>query len=499
MTNDAPLLAPADVGDSTMRVGVVTVPLRAIVALVERLARGPRLQGTVFTEENCIALVVQLSGREAMSWRVDERMRQNSGGHEARLCKLVARVALRIHADLYLDGGSSGAATDAFVAGLRASREAARGGTDQQRQFAHAERQYLRAVEADRRCGLAFYNLGVDYTSQRRDDEAERAFLDAIERRPDDWRPYYALGLRRVLQARDLLKPTAAEYRRAVESVLDGSKAGRRDAERILCATRREAAGRTLDHDRIRHARSALDEAERLALRVGSRPCGTRQSRRFQKIRGRYLLGAALHFRGVASGRRDAAGHSIEAARAQAGSIRAGSWLLLRESWRKGTIDVWPREAASDILARLGEAFSQLAENVDSKHRKRPSRCMHACFCAAIRLEPHDAGLLARDAYSALRLDDDAVEHGVEQLVTAVSFRPDDPDYRQRLVEAMRRHWAENVRPIARMEMNEHVQVVLRRENTQPHTLRRLALSLALDGRECAARTALAVADSKSG
>jgi hypothetical protein len=498
MTNDAPLLAPADVGDSTMRVGVVTVPLRAIVALVERLARGPRLQGAVFAEGDNVALVLQLTGREAKSWRVDACARTADGAREAMLGNLIARAALRIHADLYLGGVSTGAATDAFVAGLRASRRAARaGGADQRHQFERARRQYKRASAADTKFGLAFYNLGVDYTTQLLDEAAAHAFGHAIERCPDDWRPYYALGLHRALQARALLKPTAAEYRCAVEKVIDRTPADWSDAERILCAVRRDDAGRTLDATRVLNAWSDLDEAEQLALRVGSRPVGTRPSRRFQKIRGRYLLGLVHYFRGVAAdGCTDAAGHSIEAARAQAGSVRAGTWLLLRESWRKGTVAVWPRDAATDILARLGEAFGQVAQSVDEKRQKRPQRCMHVCFRAAIRLQPHDAGLFSRDAEASLRIGGAReVKHGVRQLVTAVSFCPDQQDYRQGLAEAIRRQPVEQPAWSAGMAMDKQVRAILERSTTRPHPLRRLALTLALAGRGPEARAALDTAD----
>ena len=417
MTNDAPLLAPADVGDSTMKVGFITVPLRAVVALVEKLAHGPSLQGTVYVEGDHVALVVQLSGNDASSWRVDARADGTAKGRRSTLCDLVEQVALQIHTDLYLNRGCNHEAAEAFVDGLDACRRAAHSTADRARQLERAERAYLRAATTDEGFGLAFYNLGVVYSGQGRDDAAAEAFLAAIQRRPDDWRPYYALGLTYALSARELLKPTAARVPRG-RARGHRRRAGRQPRMPSACSgcagTATSAAPRARARaPRLRAARTGgpARRARRRQSRRRARDAAIPAHPRALPARGRLALprggglrpgrdGPALRRRRPRPGPRGARGH-------------AGCWCAragARAPWRSGS---GRRRRTSWRASARPTASSRRASTTATRRRLR--RCMRASFGAAMRLEPHDAGLLRRDGDASLRLGrPEDVRHGVD-------------------------------------------------------------------------------------
>jgi tetratricopeptide (TPR) repeat protein len=211
------LESPAIV-ESKVSIGPFQVPLGTILALVGRVARGPRLIGGVHVEEGSIVLTAQLSSSEKLrAWRVAGQLPTTGNGelivvpHE-----LVEELALRMFTDLALEGPVRWQATREFMNALKSIRVCLRTRQDRRQNLLEAERLLISALGEDERLRYVYYNLGVVYTelrhlakeesdglqngallatdAQASPAAAEVAFRRQIQLTPDRWEPYYALA-----------------------------------------------------------------------------------------------------------------------------------------------------------------------------------------------------------------------------------------------------------------------------------------------------------------
>jgi len=119
---------------------------------------------------------------------------------------MVAELAHRIFA--YMAFGDQGKliawrAVWNFNEGLRAYRDCLHSVKKRQYFLKQAEKCFIETVEEDDDLIQAYYNLGVVYTELNQFDSAEAAFSKAIKKEPDNWEPYYALGINIYNRAKD--------------------------------------------------------------------------------------------------------------------------------------------------------------------------------------------------------------------------------------------------------------------------------------------------------
>jgi tetratricopeptide (TPR) repeat protein len=211
------LESPAIV-ESKVSIGPFQVPLGTILALVGRVARGPRLIGGVHVEGKSIVLTAQLSSSEKLrAWRVAGELPATEDDKAVAVPhQMVEELALRMFTDLALDGPVRWQATREFMQGLKAIRVCLRTRQDRRQNLLEAERLLISALGEDERLRYVYYNLGVIYAelrhlakeesegsqngallasdAQASPAAAEVAFRRQIQLTPDRWEPYYALA-----------------------------------------------------------------------------------------------------------------------------------------------------------------------------------------------------------------------------------------------------------------------------------------------------------------
>jgi tetratricopeptide (TPR) repeat protein len=213
------LESPAVV-ESKVSIGPFQVPLGTILAIVGRIARGPRLIGGVHVEQGELVLTAQLaSSHKLRGWRVAAPLPTTGNGTPKPVSvphEMVETLALKMFTDLALDGPVRWQATREFTRALKAIGVCLRTRHDRRQNLLEAERLLIAALGEDERLGYVYYNLGVVYTELRRlaeedrdgvDDArplildpqaspaaAEGAFQRQIHLTPDRWEAYYALA-----------------------------------------------------------------------------------------------------------------------------------------------------------------------------------------------------------------------------------------------------------------------------------------------------------------
>lgn len=212
--------------DTTVQLGPAKIPIGPILNFLGRLARGPRVVGSVHLTEagGGPTLTAQLVDKELNgTWRVDqEREPESEAERKAFLDSMVRRLACQIFTQVALKGSIRWQAVEPFNEYLRLYGVARRTPRDRASFLKQAQERLLEAVTEDERFDLAYYNLGVIYTQlahtervaeERSDDatsqasfdrseleaariEAARAaFARAIAQNPDRWEAYYALAV----------------------------------------------------------------------------------------------------------------------------------------------------------------------------------------------------------------------------------------------------------------------------------------------------------------
>jgi tetratricopeptide (TPR) repeat protein len=207
--------------ETKVKIGIIEIPFGAGGNLFSKIFSGPLIVGGFHQDGDLIILSAFMSGPESKSWRVEGRNTtttppQVEGGIKdisfsaddrplivsdkrvENLDGMVRELAYRIFTDLTKGGTTRWQATEAFTEGLQDYRSCLLSKKDQLRNLKNAERRFLEAISEDSTFGLAWHNLGVVYTELERLEASDKAFLKAIEIKPEErWEAYYALALNR--------------------------------------------------------------------------------------------------------------------------------------------------------------------------------------------------------------------------------------------------------------------------------------------------------------
>lgn len=201
--------------DSSISFGSFKVPLGAIVSLVGRLLRAPRIIGSLHgTADGLVLIARHQRGAETFTWRVDSKtwLEPPDVAAPRTIDDLIAELACRIFADLALSGTVRWRAAWFFTCGLREYRECLRTPRDRRQRLRKVESKFIEALSDDEAFGLAYYDLGVVYAELKERPAAAAAFSRAAARNPQLWSPPYALASHRFEDLRAEAKKSHAPF-----------------------------------------------------------------------------------------------------------------------------------------------------------------------------------------------------------------------------------------------------------------------------------------------
>lgn len=274
--------------DTSLQLGPAKIPIGPIFGFLGRLARGPRVVGSVHLTEagGGPTLTAQLVDKELSgTWRVDQsREPESEAERKAFLDTMVRKLACQIFTQVSLKGSIRPEAVEPFNEYLRLYRASQRTPGDRASFLKQAQTNLLEAVAADERFDLAFYNLGVIYTQLARteslaeeqsDDATSRArfdrnelqearleaarvaFVRAIAKNPDRWEAYYAQAVTvfskvtevEIDETLDPSGPRAKDLRKVIEL-----------CEQVLAVSAGQGASLAAVYDLRGMAQARLDE-----------------------------------------------------------------------------------------------------------------------------------------------------------------------------------------------------------------------------------------------
>jgi tetratricopeptide (TPR) repeat protein len=175
------VLRSAVASEVSVSVGPLRVPVGPLLSMIGRVARGPRVLGSVhYTDAGGgPTLTTQIVGMgENFTWRVDASELAEHGGNRAFLDPMVSELACRMFTDLTLQRTVRSRAVQAFTEYLTFYWESLRTPRNRASSLKQAEGKLLEAVSEDETFDLAYYNLGVIYSQLA---EAEFRAAEASE------------------------------------------------------------------------------------------------------------------------------------------------------------------------------------------------------------------------------------------------------------------------------------------------------------------------------
>jgi tetratricopeptide (TPR) repeat protein len=292
--------------DTSVQLGPAKIPIGPLLNFLGRLARGPRVIGSVHLTEagGGPTLTAQLVDKEVGgTWRVDqEREPESEAERRAFLDSMVRELACQVFTQVALKGSVRWQAVEPFNEYLRLYRDSRRTPRDRASFLKQAQERLLEAVTEDESFDLAYYNLGVIYTQlahterlaeEQADDATSRAsfrrseleaarleaarvaFLRAIKENPDRWEAYYALAVTifsevpevEIDEALDPADPDGAKLRKVIEL-----------CEQVLAVSAGQGANLATVYDLRGMAQTRL-AGEHLPRRLGRGKATARQRR----------------------------------------------------------------------------------------------------------------------------------------------------------------------------------------------------------------------------
>ena len=180
--------------ESKVQVGGITIPIGFVLSLLGRVARGPRIIGSLHYTDALGAptLTAQIVGRgKGQQWRVDAPAGAQSSD-KAFLDPMVTEVACRMFNELTLRGSVRWRAIRAFTEYLELYWESHRTPKDRARNLKQAETSLLQAIAEDETFDLAYYNLGVIYSKLAETEHAAAQASDYVSKSDDPDTAYHA-------------------------------------------------------------------------------------------------------------------------------------------------------------------------------------------------------------------------------------------------------------------------------------------------------------------
>ena len=183
---------------SSVKLQGFEIPLRPLVALLERpLTPRRRLTSSVQRSGPVVTLLASISDEE-ITWRVDRTFRDQAPPDERADALTDAKEELlyRIFASMSSTGSKEWRAVKEFSAGLRAYRLTLSSDMNRALNLREAEKRFFAARSLDKRFAQCSYNLGIVYRERGKNDEAAiAAFLQALGDDPSQVEAAYALSV----------------------------------------------------------------------------------------------------------------------------------------------------------------------------------------------------------------------------------------------------------------------------------------------------------------
>jgi tetratricopeptide (TPR) repeat protein len=181
--------------ESKVQVGGITIPIGFVLSLLGRVARGPRIIGSLHYTDAVgePTLTAQIVGRgKSQQWRVDAPVGAHGGFDKAFLDPMVTELSCRMFNDLTLRGSVRWRAIRAFTEYLELYWQSHRTPKDRARNLKQAETRLLQAIAEDETFDLAYYNLGVIYSKLAETEHAAAQASDYISKDDDPDTAYQA-------------------------------------------------------------------------------------------------------------------------------------------------------------------------------------------------------------------------------------------------------------------------------------------------------------------
>ncbi len=180
--------------ESKVQVGGITIPIGFVLSLLGRIARGPRIIGSVHYTDALGGpkLTAQIVGRgKSQQWRVDAPAGAQPFD-KAFLDPMVAELGCRMFNDLTLRGSVRWRGIRAFTDYLELYWLSHRTPRDRAGNLKEAEARLLEAVAEDETFDLAYYNLGVIYSKLAETEHAAAQASDYVTKHDDPGTAYQA-------------------------------------------------------------------------------------------------------------------------------------------------------------------------------------------------------------------------------------------------------------------------------------------------------------------
>lgn len=191
---DPSFLSNAVSAEAKVSVGPLNIPVGLLLGFLGRLARGPRVVGSLHPDQGTLILTAQVAGAgRPYGWKVT----RPAGEAQLPVTDMIEELASRIYTDLAMDRTTKWRATRCFAKGLDAYRDSLRTPLNRRLNLRLAERSFLEASAEDQNFDLAYYNLGVVYRDLGKPEASYSAFQRTIELNPERLEAYYALAVNR--------------------------------------------------------------------------------------------------------------------------------------------------------------------------------------------------------------------------------------------------------------------------------------------------------------
>jgi tetratricopeptide (TPR) repeat protein len=195
---------------SDVKLGLVSVSLRPLIAAFERSIPTQRLSSSLHRTGNQLTLLADMAGAEG-NWRVERNLPAHASAENTAsiLREMAKELVYRVFTTNVPTGSKEWGAVERFSEGLRAYRSTLTTDMDSKINLREAERHFFAALRVDKTFARCSYNLGIVYRDLKKMTNARAAFEQAIRDNPAHADAAYALS-RIYFEANQL--PLALEF-----------------------------------------------------------------------------------------------------------------------------------------------------------------------------------------------------------------------------------------------------------------------------------------------